>query len=201
MKITTIISCYNREKFISRAIRSALNQKEIIRDQYEVIVVDDCSKDSSKNVILDFEGMIIPIFNKKNLGLSYSRNQAIKKAKGKYIFVLDSDDYINEHTIFFLSSFLDSNKKWGAAASDYITVKKNKSLIKRFSFKNNPIACGILYRKKNLMSVGMYDPKLRINEDIDLRKRFEKKYKIGNVELPLYRYTMHLGNMTKKKHK
>jgi len=201
MKITTIISCYNREKFISRAIRSALNQKEIIRDQYEVIVVDDCSKDNSKNVILDFEGMIIPIFNKKNLGLSYSRNQAIKKAKGKYIFVLDSDDYINEHTIFFLSSFLDSNKKWGAAASDYITVKKNKSLIKRFSFKNNPIACGILYRKKNLMSVGMYDPKLRINEDIDLRKRFEKKYKIGNVELPLYRYTMHFGNMTKKKHK
>ena len=126
MKITTIISCFNRDKFISRAIRSALNQKEIIRDQYEVIVVDDCSKDKSKDIILDFEGMIIPIFNKKNMGLSHSRNKAISKAKGDYIFILDSDDYINEYTIFFLSSFLDSNKKWGAVASDYITVKKIK---------------------------------------------------------------------------
>ena len=118
---------------------------------------------------------------------------------GDYIFILDSDDYINEYTIFFLSSFLDSNKKWGAVASDYITVKKNKNLIKRFNFKNNPIACGILYRKKTLIDVGMYNPKLRINEDIELRNRYEKKYKIGYVELPLYRYTMHSGNMTKKK--
>ena len=94
--------------------------------------------------------MIIPIFNKKNLGLSSSRNKAIKKAKGEYIYILDSDDYISEHTLFLLCSFLDSNRHWGAVASDYTTVKKNKREIKRFNFKKKPIACGILYRKKNL---------------------------------------------------
>ena len=198
MKVTIIISCYNRAKFISRAIRSALNQKEIIRDQYEVVVVDDNSKDRSKNIIRDFEGMIIPIFNKKNLGLSSSRNKAIKKAKGEYIYILDSDDYISEHTLFLLCSFLDSNRHWGAVASDYTTVKKNKREIKRFNFKKKTIACGILYRKKTLINVGMYNSRLRINEDIDLRKRYEKKYKIGHVEIPLYRYTMHSENMTKK---
>ena len=51
--------------------------------------------------------------------------------------------------------------------------------------------------KKTLIDVGMYNPKLRINEDIELRNRYEK-YKIGYVELPLYRYTMHSGNMTRK---
>ena len=54
------------------------------------------------------------------------------------------------------------------------------------------------YTEKTLIDVGMYNPKLRINEDIELRNRYEKKYKIGYVELPLYRYTMHSGNMTKK---
>ena len=55
MKYSVIITCKDREKFISRCIRSALNQKQLARHEYEVIVIDDCSKDNSKKIILDYQ--------------------------------------------------------------------------------------------------------------------------------------------------
>ena len=55
MKFSIIITCFNREKFISRCIRSALHQSGIERSSYEVIVVDDMSKDNSRKIIEDIE--------------------------------------------------------------------------------------------------------------------------------------------------
>ena len=97
MKFSIIITCFNRKKFIQRCIKSALNQSLVTRSSYEVIVVDDKSTDGSKNIIEQFENTIKIIYNKKNYGLSKSRNLGIKKSKGKYILKLDYDDYISEH--------------------------------------------------------------------------------------------------------
>ena len=65
MKFSIIITCYNREKLISRCIRSALNQKNINRYDYEIIVVDDFSKDKSLEKIDEFDSLIRIIKNKK----------------------------------------------------------------------------------------------------------------------------------------
>ena len=78
IKFSIIITCYNKEEFISRAIRSALGQKNIEKSKLEIIVVDDCSSDSSLKKIIDFENFISIIKNKKNKGLSFSRNKGIK---------------------------------------------------------------------------------------------------------------------------
>jgi hypothetical protein len=59
-----------------------------------------------------------------------------------------------------------------------------------------PIACGILFKKENMISVGLYDPCIRIGEDVDFRLRFDKSYKIERINLPLYRYRMHKKNLT-----
>ena len=123
MKFSIIIPCFNREKLISRSIRSALHQSNIDRTKYEIIVIDDCSTDKSLEKIQEFDSIIKIIKNKKNLGLSKSRNKAIKVSKGKYILMLDSDDYIAENFLHFMGSFLDSNSSWDAAASDYSKVK------------------------------------------------------------------------------
>ena len=134
MKFSIIITCYDREKFISRCIRSALHQSGIDRSSYEVIVVDDMSRDNSRKIINEFNNIIKIIQNKKNFGLSYSRNRGIKVSKGKYVLILDSDDYISEYFLKFMGSFLDFNKNWDAVASDYITVNINGKFIKRYSF-------------------------------------------------------------------
>jgi len=199
MKYSIVITCFNRSKFIGRAIRSAINQKGIERGTHEVIVVDDCSKDNSVSILRDYENIIRVILNKKNMGLPYSRNKGIKNSKGKYILMLDSDDYISEYTLNILGNFLDHNPDWDAASCDYYLVNLKGMELKREYFSNRPIACGILYRRQSIFSVGLYNEKFRMLEDIEFRKKYLLNYNIGNVELPLYRYTMHKENMTKNK--
>ncbi len=200
MKFSIIIPCYNRDKFISKSIRSALNQINIPREELEVIVVDDCSTDKSVEKIQDFIPSIKFIKNKKNYGISASRNIGIKKSKGKYLLMLDSDDYISNNYLEIMGFYLDNNKFWDAVACDYIKVTDGGKVIRRFNCKKSPIACGILYRKNIFPRLKYYDVKIKIDEDKDFKKRFlQKKYKMGYIELPLYRYVMHKNNITKKK--
>ena len=199
MKFSIIITCYNREKFIAKSIRSALNQSEILRSSYEVIVVDDHSTDNSFKIIKEFSNIVQIISNKKNMGLSYSRNIGIKKAKGKYIMMLDSDDYLSQYYLHFMGSFLDYNKSWKAVACDYEKITENGDFSRRFNFEKTPIACGILYRRNSIFKIGLYNVDFRAMEDVEFRRRYLKKYKIHNIQLPLYRYVMHDKNLTKNK--
>lgn len=201
MKFSIIITCFNRDKFISRCIRSALHQSGVDRSSYEVIVVDDKSTDRSRDIISQFENIIKIIHNKKNVGLSQSRNKGIKISKGKYILMLDSDDYISEYYLKFMGSFLDLNKTWSAVACDYTRINLKGKFLKRCSFKKDPIACGILYKRESLFKTGLYNKKLRYLEDVDFRERYNKKFKVHIVELPLYRYTMHRKSLTMKNKK
>jgi glycosyltransferase involved in cell wall biosynthesis len=199
IKFSIIITCYNREKFISKCIRSALNQINISKDEYEVIVVDDNSHDDSGHIIKDFVPTIKFIKNKKNLGIASSRNVAIRRSKGKYLVMIDSDDYVSNNFLEIMGFYLDNNQYWDAVACDYFKVRNDGDVIKRFNFKKTPIACGILFRRKVIFNLGLYNKRLRINEEKDLRERFLKKnYTMGYVELPLYRYVMHEDNITKK---
>jgi glycosyltransferase involved in cell wall biosynthesis len=199
MRFSIIITCHNREKFISRCIRSALNQSSIDRSLYEIIVIDDHSSDGSLKKIREFSNIIKVINNKKNMGLSHSRNIGIKKSRGKYVMMLDSDDYISQHYLHFMGSFLDFNKSWKAVACDYVKINEISNFSKRFYFKKNPIACGILYRRSSILKIGLYNVNFRAMEDEEFRLRYVKKYKIHNVELPLYRYIIHNNNLTKNK--
>ena len=203
MKFSIIITCYNRKKFILRCIKSALNQAGIDRSAYEVIIVNDCSTDKSKEVISQFESSIRIIQNKKNLGLSESRNLGIKKSKGKYLLMLDSDDYISEHYLHFVGSFFDFNKTWTAVACDYTKINYRGKFLKRCSFEKEPIACGVLYTRRSMFKTGLYNKKLRYLEDEEFRIRYLKIYKVNYVELPLYRYTIHKKSITgsRKKNK
>ena len=88
MKISVIITCHNLEEYIGRAIRSCLNQT-IDEEKYEVIVVDDASKDGSKNVISEFKDFIEPIWLNENVGVAEASNLGIKKSKGDYIIRVD----------------------------------------------------------------------------------------------------------------
>lgn len=198
MKFSIIITCFNRQKFISRCIRSALHQNGVQRDSYEVVVVDDCSTDKSREIISEFENIVKVILNKKNIGLSRARNLGIKHSKGKYILMLDSDDYISEYYLKLMGSFLDFNKSWSAVASDYTKINSKGKFLKRCSFKKEPIACGILYKRESLFKTGLYNKKLRYLEDVDFREKYLKNYNVNVVELPLYRYTIHRNSLTNR---
>ena len=133
MIFSIIITCFNRERLISRCIRSALHQKNINRYEYEILVVDDFSSDGSIDRIEEFDSLIKIIKNKKNRGLAYSRNLGLRKARGKYVVMLDSDDFLAENFLYISGLFLENNN-WDAAATDYFKVNlkgvKIKNILK-----------------------------------------------------------------------
>jgi len=92
-KISVIMSVYNSEKTLKRAVDSILNQ---IFDDFEFIIIDDCSIDNSWNILKEYEKQDkrVKVFkNEKNLGLAANLNKGLKLAKADIIARMDSDDY------------------------------------------------------------------------------------------------------------
>src|SRR5271166_4603387 len=88
LKVSIIIPCYNREKFIREAIDSALSQHY---ENAEVIVVNDGSTDNSWDIIESY-GNKLNAISIDNRGVSAARNVGISAARGEYVTFLDSDD-------------------------------------------------------------------------------------------------------------
>lgn len=195
MEISIIITNYNYEKYIARAIRSAINQSFNLKE-YEILVVDDASTDNSRSIIESFGNKVKAIFNDNNIGLAASCNKAIQLAMGKYIVRLDADDFINSDFLKMHQLFLSHNKgDMDATSSDYYEIDLNENVLRRRNGDTWPIACGVMYRLDHLIEMGLYDETLP-REDVDFRNRFLKKYRIYNIPVPLYRYTMHENSMT-----
>lgn len=98
-EISVIIAMYNAADFIEECLQSVLNQTF---KNFEVIVVDDCSTDNSVEVVqkmaANFGGRLTLIKTNKNSGCAgIPRNLALNEARGKYIYFLDSDDFIDEN--------------------------------------------------------------------------------------------------------
>ena len=193
--ISVIIAAYNEEKFIGRTIRSLLNQN-ISQQSYEIIVINDNSSDKTQYALQLFEGDVRVINNTKKHGLAYSLNLGIKEARGKYVVRVDADDYVHAEYLKVLSEFLEQNKYMDAVACDYLLVDDEEKVLSRCNCISEPIGCGIMFRIENLIEIGLYDDEFLMHEDKELMLRFEKKYKVHRIELPLYRYRKHEGNMT-----
>ena len=200
MKEISIIVCtFNHEKWIERCIRSLLNQKIVDELEYEIILVNDKSKDNTGKILKKYESFknLKILSNKKNIGLPSSINKAIQNSTGRYIVRVDSDDYVDRYFLFFLKYFLLKNREYHAVACDYLIVDNNeKFLIKKNCTENN-IACGIMFRRECLIDIGLYNKKFSMREGHELRKRFLEKYKIGRIEYPLYKYRSHKENRTR----
>jgi len=197
IKISVIIPVFNQEKYIGRCLRSILSQS-FDESFYEVIVVDDCSNDYSIKILEAFSDKIKIIKHKQNLGLPSALNSGIKNAKGQFIVRLDSDDYVNFDYLNILYLYIEYNN-FDAVACDYYLVDDNEKILEKRNCLEYPIGCAIIFRVDQLIDIGMYDKDFLINEEVELRKRFEKKYSVERVPLPLYRYRQHVSNMTKKK--
>ncbi len=97
--ISIIITAYNVEKFLRQTVESCINQtfKDI-----EIIIVEDCSTDSTLSIInelKDIDSRIRLIQNSQNSGAGQSRRNGLDNAKGEYFLLLDGDDYIEENFI------------------------------------------------------------------------------------------------------
>ena len=193
--VSVIIPVFNQEKWIGRCLRSLLNQT-MSRENYEIIVVDDGSEDRSNYALELFIDEIVLIKHEENLGLPAALNNGIKASKANHIVRVDADDYVNEQFLLLLHEFLGQNKYMDAVACDYLMVKDDEEVTARKNCIQDPIGCGIMFNSGHLFEIGLYDEDFQLHEERELRHRFEKKYKIHRLELPLYRYRRHGRNIT-----
>lgn len=110
MKLSIIIPYYNAEEWIARMLDSLLCQ-DLTEEDYEIIVVDDGSKEDPK-VLKDYVSRyaIIRYIQQNNSGPGGARNTGIKAAQGEYIFFCDSDDYIAENVLGGLYNIAHEHK-------------------------------------------------------------------------------------------
>jgi len=112
MKVSVIVTTYNHEKYISQALDSVITQK--FDGDLEIIIGDDCSKDSTPEIIEEYkksniDTIIIPK-NKYNLGITKNLQRCIKHCTGEYIAICEGDDYwVDDKKIEKQVNYLESN--------------------------------------------------------------------------------------------
>lgn len=159
--VSVIIPVYNAEKYIQTTIESVINQTY---SDFEVIIVDDCSKDASGKIIqklCEKHKQIHYHLQEKNQGVAVARNTGLDLAKGRYIAFLDSDDIWKQDK---LKKQLDLMKNKNAAfvysaiemMDEQGDIKKEKRKIKeevsyRYLLKNTVISTSSVLIDRNMV--------------------------------------------------
>jgi len=105
MKLTIILSVYNKKPYLRRAFDALLDQKGVNGDDYEVLVVNDGSSDGSALIIDEFVrgDDRVRVLTQENQGLSMARNNGVEAARGEYVWFVDADDTISKKAVSLIS--------------------------------------------------------------------------------------------------
>ena len=194
--ISVIIPVKERFDLLNKALTGINNQSLLPK---EVIVVDDCS---FKPLTLDknkYKFKILLIRNKKNYGVSKTRNIGIRKSTGKYLSFIDTDDYWEKNKLKIEYNFV---KKYqlNFTYCNHITKNKKKFIIENCKEINerlvnlwsHPNCSCLFFKRESFMKIGYFDENLRGSEDHDLWFRISKiDLKIGRINKKLVRIQKH----------
>ena len=208
-EITVVIPVYNREQTIKRAIDSVLSQSILPE---EVIVVDDCSTDGTKEVLEGYGEKITCISLPENSGPSTARNKGIKQAKTEWISFLDSDDcweqdklnkqveYLKRYPFY---QIMQSDEKWirnGKRVNPCRHHKKPEGWIWGLSLERCLVSPSAVLMKKSLLEqYGMFDEAMPACEDYDLWLKISRHLPVGlDPALSVTKYGGHRDQLSMK---
>jgi len=192
--VSIILPAYNSEKYIQRAVESALKQSY---KNIEVIVIDDSPNDKTMDIISEIrkrDDRAVYVKNENRLGFVKSLNKGIRTAKGEYIARLDSDDYWCapnklEKQVRFLEDHRDYVLCGGGCISIDDTGRElykwlylEKDVRKTIFFENQLIHSAVVFRKGAYESAGGYDEQLDYCEDWDLWLKMGRIGKLYNFQ-------------------
>jgi glycosyltransferase involved in cell wall biosynthesis len=171
--ISIVTPCYNSEKFIVETIQSVLNQTF---QNWEWWIIDDASKDDSVKIIETFtDERIHLVALNENVGAAEARNIGIRRAKGRFLTFIDSDDLWLPHFLETTYQFLIQNKEELAYAGYKRFDEELNPLLSDFSAEDHIDYRRILYNCPIPMLTAMYDTqrigKIEIPE-VDMREDY-----------------------------
>jgi glycosyltransferase involved in cell wall biosynthesis len=188
MLISIITPTFNREKFLPAAIESVLQQTY---SNWELIIVDDGSKDNTKTLIDTYsvKDNRIKYYFQENQGQSIARNKALSVASGEFICFLDSDNYWTkdklEKSIIAFNKYPDADILYG----DCITIdeqghelhrnnmRRHSGKVAHLLLKDNFVSMNTtMTRKECFLELGGMSGKRRVADDYDLWLRMSSRY-------------------------
>lgn len=191
IKVTTIIPTFNRGYCLAESIQSVLDQNF---SDFELIVVDDGSTDNTAEVIEQFSG-IHKIRIKKNRGVSFARNLAIKQARGEWIAFLDSDDLWERDKLAIQMNWVECNPDYHAVYTDEIWIRNGvrvNAMKKHRKYSGDifrhclPLCIvspsSVLLRNELLNKFGGFDESMPVCEDYDLWLRISMSFPFHFIE-------------------
>ena len=204
------MNCYNGEKYLNESISSLLSQNY---KNWELIFWDNCSNDQSKKIFLKLKDKRLKYFkNKKFKNLYDSRNLAIKKAKGKFVCFLDTDDFWKKNKLSKQVRLFKKDKNLKFVYSNFFQLTQNTKKFK--IFKNYTLPEGNISQKiiddycigvltvmieRKIFDKYSFNKKFNIIGDFDLFFRLSKKLNIKCVQEPLAYYRIHDENYSRLK--
>ena len=202
MKLSVVIVSYNVRSYLEECLKSVQEALEGIEG--EVFVVDNHSDDDSVEIVRQVYPWVNLIVNLENLGFAKANNQAIRRAQGEYVLLLNPDTVVSQDTFRGVLAFMDEHPKAGSAGvmmcyedgsrapesrravpTPWVAARKMLGFTKRYYLSNLPwdqpckieVVSGAfcLLRHQALKSVGLLDEDFFMyGEDIDLSYRLLK---------------------------
>ena len=200
-KVTIIVPVYNTSRYLVECIKSLEN---LDFDTYEVILIDNNSKDDSFKILKNIKKKHFRIYrNKKNYGQSYSLNKGIRLSKAPYIAIMDSDDICLSNRIKDSYNFLKNNQDYSLVAGMSDTINSSGKILKKRRFTldpdllkiriliENPIShTTAMFNKRIFKKLGGYSSNLNYTQDYHLFSKIilnNLKFKILNKKFTLVR--------------
>ncbi|MBO0442878.1 glycosyltransferase family 2 protein [Vagococcus fluvialis] len=210
--LSVIMGTYNSEDRISRTIESIINQTY---QNWELIIVNDCSTDETEEVLKRFarsDRRIKFLNNKTNKGLAYCLNRCIKESNGKYLVRIDDDDVCTKSRFEVQYNFISKNSSFSIVGGNSFLIDDENTWGER-KVKESPnkfdvfqgrafIHPTVMLNKSDLVEIGCYseDKKYDRCEDYELWCRFYKNgYKGININENLIYYSEGKTDYKKRK--
>lgn len=206
-KVSVNLCCYNSGEYLRETIQSVIDQTYT---DWELVVINDGSTDSTESIILEFKNKGYPIIYhcQENQGLGASRNKALNLSRGDYIAFIDHDDMWSADKLARQVSVFEKNPGVDFVYSNvYFLYTGHKKLFSKKRMPDGYIFEKFLYhypvgiltvmlRKEALDRLDhFFDEKLKLSEDFDLFMRLLNRSKALYIDEPLAAYRIH-SNMS-----
>jgi glycosyltransferase involved in cell wall biosynthesis len=210
-KVSVLMPVYNNAAYLKEAIASILNQTF---QDFELLIIDDGSTDNSLTILQEFaeQDPRISVRSQANQGVSPTRNELLRQAKGDYIAVMDGDDIALPERLAQQVAFLDSHPEILCVGGAYAMIDPEGQVLTHIypPLQDADIQTQMLSgstaiqhpcamaRRQAVLQAGGYDEALKASIDLDLWLRLGELGSLANLPDVVLHYRLHPNSISER---